>query len=48
MLDAIYVKRANLWLDLKLIFQTFWVVFKRKGNDAEKICKESKKTEVTK
>lgn len=48
LLDATYVKKASLWLDIKLIFQTVWVVFKRKGNDAEKISKESIKTEVTK
>lgn len=36
-LDAEYVKKASLWLDLKLIFQTVAVVLKREGNDAEKI-----------
>ena len=35
-LDAEYVKKASLWLDLKLIFQTIIVVLKREGNDAEK------------
>ncbi len=35
-LDAEYVKRASLWFDIKLIFETVWVVFKRKGNDSEK------------
>ena len=36
-LDAEYVKKASLWLDLKLIFQTVAVVLKREGNDAEKM-----------
>lgn len=36
-LDAEYVKKASLWLDLKLLFQTIVVVLKREGNDAEKI-----------
>lgn len=31
-LDAEYVKNASLWLDFKLLFQTFWVVLKRDGN----------------
>lgn len=31
-LDAEYVKKASLWLDLKLIFQTVGVVLKREGN----------------
>ena len=31
-LDAEYVKKASLWLDLKLMFQTVAVVFKRDGN----------------
>lgn len=38
-LDAEYVKKASLWLDLKLIFQTVAVVLKREGNDDEKIAK---------
>lgn len=38
-LDATYVKKANLWLDLKLIFQTIGVVFRCKGNDAIKVGK---------
>ena len=36
-LDAEYVKKASIWLDLKLIFQTVAVVLKREGNDAEKM-----------
>ena len=32
-LDAEYVKKATLWLDLKLIFQTVGVVLRRKGNN---------------
>ncbi len=35
-LDAEYVKKASLWLDLKLLFQTVAVVLKREGNDDEK------------
>ena len=35
-LDAEYVKRASLWLDLKLVFQTVAVVLKKEGNDAAK------------
>ena len=35
-LDAEYVKRANLWLDLKLCFQTVGIVLNRKGNHADK------------
>ena len=35
-LDAEYVKKASLWLDLKLIFQTVAVVLKRDGNQDEK------------
>lgn len=36
-LDAEYVKKASLWLDLKLMFQTVGVVLKRDGNkDASK------------
>lgn len=35
-LDAEYVKKASLWFDLKLIFQTVAVVLKREGNDANK------------
>lgn len=31
-LDAEYVKKASLWLDLKLIFQTIGVILKRDGN----------------
>ena len=34
-LDAEYVKKANLWFDLKLMFLTVWVVIKREGNASE-------------
>ncbi len=36
-LDAEYVKKASLWLDIKLIFQTIRVVFTREGNDSERL-----------
>ena len=36
-LDAEYVKRAGLWFDIKLVFQTVAVVLKREGNDSEKL-----------
>ncbi len=32
-MDAEYVKNANFWTDLKLIFQTVGVVISRKGNN---------------
>ena len=35
-LDAEYVKKASLWLDLKLMLQTVVVVLKREGNSDEK------------
>ena len=35
-MDAEYVKKASLWLDLKLLFQTFAVVLEKKGNQSEK------------
>ena len=35
-MDAEYVRDASLWLDLKLMFQTVIVVFKRKGNNTGK------------
>ena len=44
-LDAEYVKKASLWLDLKLIFLTVWVVLKREGNDSEKINKTQQENE---
>lgn len=43
-LDAEYVKHASLGFDIKLVFKTIFVIFKREGNDAEKI----KKVEVAK
>ena len=46
-LDAIYVKNASLWFDIKLVFKTVLVVLKREGNDAEKVVLESEtKTET--
>ncbi len=41
-LDAEYVKKASLWLDLKLIFQTIGVVLKREGNQDEKTKRKQK------
>jgi O-antigen biosynthesis protein WbqP len=37
-LDAEYVKNASLGLDIKLFFQTFTVVLKKKGNRDGKNC----------
>ena len=31
-LDIEYIDRWNLWLDIKLLFKTLWVVFIRKGS----------------
>lgn len=39
-MDAQYVKNASLWLDLKLMFQTVWVVLNRKGNQDEDAKKD--------
>lgn len=41
-MDAEYVKKANLWFDLKLIFQTIFVVISGRGNDSHKSDKENK------
>ena len=41
-MDAEYVKKANLWLDLKLIFQTIFVVISGRGNHSQKREKENK------
>lgn len=30
-LDIEYIKTFNLWQDIKILFRTFWVVFKREG-----------------
>ena len=35
-LDAEYVKKASLWLDMKILFQTIIVVFKCQENDTDK------------
>lgn len=35
-LDAEYAKRATVWSDLKLMFQTVGIVLRRDGNDAGK------------
>ena len=42
-LDAEYVKKASLWLDLKLMFQTVAVVFNRDGNKDDAKTEEVKK-----
>lgn len=42
-LDADYVKKASLWLDLKLMFQTVAVVLKRDGNRDNVTPQEVKK-----
>ena len=36
LLDAEYVKKASIWLDIKLVIQTVLVVLKREGNKTEK------------
>ena len=41
-LDAEYVKKASLWLDLKLIFKTVAVVLKKDGNSDNVADKEVK------
>lgn len=38
-LDAEYVKRASLWLDLKILFKTVAVVLKCEGNASENVKK---------
>jgi len=45
-LDAIYVKNASLWLDIKLVFKTVLVVLKREGNDAENVVLEKETDEI--
>ena len=44
-LDAEYVKKASLWLDIKLMFQTVAVVLKRDGNHDNSSVEEVKKEE---
>lgn len=34
--DALYIKKQNLWLDLKLIFLSFWITFRGKWESREK------------
>ena len=46
-LDAEYVKKASVWFDLKLIFQTVAVVLKREGNKDEKTNCKQKKSKYT-
>ena len=36
LMDAEYVKKASVWFDLKIMFQTFGTVLKRKGNNDAK------------
>ena len=42
-LDAEYVKKASLWMDIKLMLQTVAVVFKREGNRDNNATEEVKK-----
>ena len=35
LLDAEYVKKASIWLDIKLVIQTVLVVLKRRGNASD-------------
>lgn len=42
-MDALYVRDASLWFDFKLLFQTVFVVFKRKGNNTGKRVKKRRK-----
>ena len=42
-MDAEYVNKASLWLDLKLVFKTVGVVFNRKGNHDDKKKKQKNK-----
>ena len=42
-LDAEYVKKASLWLDIKLMFQTVAVVLKRDGNHDNASVEEVKR-----
>lgn len=46
-LDAEYVKKASLWLDLKLMFQTVAVILKRDGNRDNADNKNDKDGEKT-
>jgi lipopolysaccharide/colanic/teichoic acid biosynthesis glycosyltransferase len=34
--DALYIKKQNFWLDLKLIFLSFWITFRGKWESREK------------
>ncbi len=42
-MDAYYVKKASIWFDVKLMFQTVACVFSRRGNDSEKQSQKAKK-----
>lgn len=44
-MDAYYVKKASIWFDVKLMFQTVACVFSRRGNDSEKQAQKAKKTQ---
>ena len=46
--DAEYVKRASIWLDVKLFFKTISVILKREGNDAEHVVLEKESAEIEK
>ncbi len=34
--DLLYIKRQSFWLDIKLIFLSFWVTFRGKWETSEK------------
>ncbi|MBE5739714.1 MAG: sugar transferase [Clostridiales bacterium] len=46
-MDAEYVQKASLWLDLKLMFKTVVVVLKREGNQDHNKSKKSGKKKNT-
>jgi O-antigen biosynthesis protein WbqP len=46
-LDAVYVKNASLWFDIKLLFKTVAVVLNRKGNKDNANGKATQQTEIS-
>lgn len=46
-MDAQYVKHASVWLDVKLMFQTIYVVLKREGNASEAEADNKKSNKKT-
>ncbi|GAG53793.1 unnamed protein product [marine sediment metagenome] len=34
--DLLYIKKKSLWLDIKLVFYSFWITFRAKWESAEK------------